>query len=257
MMHTWDKELASAILAVETAGQLISERFGKALPIIRKSPKEFVTRLDLDSQSIIVDSLQKDFPAHHYYTEESRGPQEIKGLTWVIDPIDGTHNYIAGLENVGISVALVSEDAFHIGILHFPMKSLLLYAVDGQGAFCNGEPIQVSRNTDLSKSMIAYDNQFHLSPKTWTNFEKIVDKAFTTRIFGVASWDMALIAMGKIDARVWNSTKLVDVAAGAVILKEAGGLTTDFQSSVLSFNPTELIASNGLVHNDLVALLNS
>jgi myo-inositol-1(or 4)-monophosphatase len=256
-MAEWDNELKSAIIAVKKAGRLITERFEKTLPIIRKSPYEFVTKLDLESQSIIVDSLKIDFPDYNLYVEESRNPQVIKGLTWVIDPIDGTHNYIAGLENVGISVALVSEDEFHIGVLHFPMKALILYAICGQGAYCNRTPIQVSRNTDLSKSMVTYDNQFHLTPKTWTNFEKIVSTAFTTRIFGVASWDMALIAMGKIDARIWNCTKLVDVAAGAVILKEAGGLTTDFQSSPLSFNPTELIASNGFVHNDLVTLLDS
>jgi len=254
-MNKWDKELKSAIYAVEKAGQLLNDHFEKKMSIIRKSAKEFVTEIDLESQSIIIESLKNDFPEYHFYTEESRNNKPIKGLTWVIDPIDGTHNYISGLTNVGISVALISEEDFHVGVLFFPMKSMILYAINGQGSFCNGDPIQVSKNKDLSKSMVAYDNQFHLSPDAFNKFEKITASIFTIRIFGVATWDIALIAMGKIDARIWNNTKLVDVAAGYVILKEAGGQMTDFNSQSLSLNPFNLIASNGYLHKDLVNIL--
>ena len=254
-MHKWDRELNSAINAAEKAGQLLNNNFEKKISIIRKSAKEFVTEIDLESQSIIIESLQNDFPDYHFYTEESRNNTPINGLTWVIDPIDGTHNYISGLTNVGISIALVSEEDIHLGVIFFPMKSMILYSINGQGSFCNGDPIKVSNNKDLSKSMVAYDNDFHLSSDAFIKFEKIIASIFTIRIFGAATWDIALIAMGKIDARIWNNTKLVDVAAGYVILKEAGGQMTDFNSKSFSLSPSNIIASNGYLHNDLVDIL--
>ena len=251
----WDKELATAIKAVKLAGDLILDNFEKKVPIIRKSPKEFVTKLDVECQNIIVESLERDFPEYNYYLEETRKKQAINGLTWVIDPIDGTHNYISGLDNVGISLALISENNYHLGILFFPMKSMIFSAIEGQGAFCNGKQIHVGKNLDLSKSMVAYDNQFHLTKSTLTNFKTLLEASFTVRILGAASWDFALIAMGKLDARVWNSAKLVDIAAGYVIVKEAGGEVTDFNFSKPSLSTLKVVASNGLVHFDLVSLM--
>jgi len=251
----WSKELESAISAVKEAGKLVAENFEKQIQVIRKDPKELVTKIDLQSQSIITEALKKDFPNYHFYTEETRQEQIIDGLTWVIDPIDGTHNYIAGLDNVGISVALVSEEEFYIGVLYFPIKSIIIYAVKGQGCFCNGEQIVVSKNNDLSKSMVTYDNQFHLTSGTLKNFERLASSVFTTRILGSASWDIALIVMGKIDARVWNKTKLVDIAAGCVIISEAGGKVTNFNGEPLTLNVSSAIASNGKVHNTIVGLM--
>ncbi len=206
MVAEWGMELKCAIGAIKKAGGLLSNSFERQLPIIRKSKNEFVTKIDIESQSVIVESLKKDFPAYECYTEEVRSNKDIEGLTWVIDPLDGTHNYISGLDNVGISIGLVSQDAFHLGVIYLPIKGLLLYAVKGQGAYCNDVKIEVGRNADLSKSMVTYDNQFHLDEKTFKNYERLIPSVFTTRIFGVATYDIALVAMGKIDARVWNST---------------------------------------------------
>jgi len=254
-MSEWSKELECAVVAAKIAGQLILDNFEKDIDIIHKSKKELVTEVDIKSQSIIQSILNKDFPEYDFFAEEGYDDEPIYGLTWVVDPLDGTHNYIAGIGNIGVSIALVSEKGFHLGVLFFPIKSKLVYAIDGDGAYCNGKLIRVSKNTDLSKSMVTYDNQFYLNPDFLINFEKIISKVFTVRIFGTASWDMLLIAMGKIDARIWNCTKLVDIAAGCVIVKEAGGCVSDFNYSNITNEPIDVVASNGLIHADLMQAL--
>jgi myo-inositol-1(or 4)-monophosphatase len=254
-MSKWSKELESAVIAAKMAGQLILDNFEKDIDIIHKSKKELVTEIDLKSQAIIQSMLKKDFPDYDFFAEEGCDDEPICGLTWVVDPLDGTHNYIAGIGNIGVSIALVSEEGFHLGILFFPVKSKLVHAIEGSGAYCNGKLIHVSKNPDLSKSMVAYDNQFYLNSDSLTNFEKIISKVFTVRIFGTASWDMLLVAMGKIDARIWNCTKLVDIAAGCVIVKEAGGCVSDFNFSNITNEPIDVVASNGLIHADLVKAL--
>lgn len=253
-MNKFELELESAIAAAKKAGNLLSKHFGKKTHTIRKNKNEFVTKIDIESQSIIIEYLGKDFPIYKVLTEETRFQKEINTLTWVIDPLDGTHNYISGIDNVGVSIALVSQQAFHMGVIYLPIKDLMLYAIEGQGAYCNDVKITVNNNVDITKSMIAYDNQFYLNRNIFKNFERLINTAFTTRIFGVATYDIALIAMGKIDARIWNCTKLVDIAAGNVIIREAGGKMTDFKNKPLSLNVKDVIASNGLVHDDLIKL---
>ena len=254
-MVDWGFELKCAIAAAQNAGKLLCDHFEKRPPTIRKSENEFVTKIDLESQSLIMEALGKDFPTYQFLAEETRYHKEISSLTWVIDPLDGTHNYISGIDNIGVSIALVSKHSFHIGVIYLPLKNLLLYAIEGQGAYCNDTKITVSNNTDLKKSMVAYDNQFYLDRNILKNYERLIASAFTTRIFGVATYDIALIAMGKIDARIWNCTKLVDIAAGNVIISEAGGKMTDFKNEPLSLmNVKQVIASNGLVHDDLIKL---
>lgn len=254
-MTKWDKELESAVLAAKKAGKVIIDNFEKDINIVHKSNKELVTEVDLHSQNIIQNILGKDFPDYNFFAEERCDRNPICGLTWVVDPLDGTHNYVAGVSNIGISIALISESSFFLGVIFFPLKSKLVYAIEGDGAYCNGKPIHVSKNSNLSQSMVAYDNQFYLKSSSLANFEKIVANIFTIRIFGVASWDMLLVAMGKIDARIFNCTKLVDIAAGCVIIKEAGGCVSDFNFLKITTNPIDVIASNRLVHHDLVEIL--
>ena len=188
-------------------------------------------------------------------TEEKKIPDSVHKLTWVIDPLDGTHNYIAGLPFSSVSVGLVDEKGFYLGAIYFPAEEKLFHAVKGQGAFCNGEPIQVSNNDRLDKAVVNYDNQFHLSEHSFANLQRIAQAAFTVRILGTATADLCLIASGIIDARIWNATKIVDIAAGSVILTEAGGKITNFEGDPINFNACSVVASNGLVHDQVLDVL--
>lgn len=249
-------ELKTALKAAKSAGEILKENFGKKNRVIRKSPKEMVSEVDMKSQEIITKILRDEFPNYGIITEEKK-LLEIKEerVLWIIDPIDGTHNFIAGLPFSGVSIALLEDNLFKIGVIYFPMEDELYHAVRDDGAFCNELPISVSANDDLSKSIINYDNQFYLSKRSFDNYKILTEHAFTTRIFGTATKDLCLTASGKIDGRIWNNTKICDIAAGIVILTEAGGKITNFDGSPCTINSNQVVASNGKVHDQLLSIL--
>lgn len=251
---TNNKELDIAINAAFAAGEIHKEHFGKKYRVIRKSPREMVSEIDMESQSVITEILESKFPDYGIVTEEERLSEIKSGKNWIIDPIDGTHNYIAGLPFSGVSIGLVEDKCFCLGVIYFHEEDELYYGVKGEGAFCNDEPISVSENENLSKSIINYDNQFYLSERSFEYYKTLTEKAFTTRIFGTATRDLCLTASGKIDGRIWNNTKICDIAAGAVILTEAGGKITNFNGSLCNINSHQVVASNGKVHDELLTI---
>jgi myo-inositol-1(or 4)-monophosphatase len=256
-MPDTDAELKIAVAAAQEAGKILKTNFGKKYRVLRKSPKEMVSIVDIQSQNAILKILKAHFPGYGIIIEE-RAPSPGKGgKNWIIDPLDGTHNYIAGLPFCGVSIGLVEENSFNIGVIYFPMENRLYYACKGAGAFLNGEKIAVSRNSELSKAIITYDNQFHLNEKSFLYYKRLTERAFTTRIFGTATNDICLTAEGKVDGRIWVNTKICDIAAGIVILTEAGGRITDFDGTRCTVESKQVIASNGSVHEELLAVVKS
>lgn len=255
----YTKELEIAKHAAREAGQVQLNLFSEKNHIIRKSSRELVSRTDIESQKVIESIFKKEFPDFKVFTEEKRVQEDYPtdGLFWIIDPLDGTHNYVAGLPFYGVSIALADSNNFYVGVIYLPAFDLLLWAVKDSGAYCNDRKLEVSKNNDLSKSMIAYDNQFYLASKSFENYCKIVEKSFTTRIIGSAVYDIYLIASGRIDGRIWNNTKICDIAAGITLIHEAGGNITDFQERPLGMSVHDAIASNRKVHDKIVAVLNS
>ena len=198
----YTKELDVAKSVAKEMGKIQLKNFRKNLKVIRKSPKDFVSNVDLECQNISYELLRKDFQ-YEILSEEKKTQDEIgTELFWIIDPVDGTHNYISGLPNFGVSIALATKKEFLLGVIYLPYFDEMYYAVKNQGAFMNDEKIQVSKNNDLEKSMITFDNQFYLNKKSFDVYKKIVDSCFTTRILGSAVYDFCLIASGKVDARV-------------------------------------------------------
>jgi myo-inositol-1(or 4)-monophosphatase len=252
----YTKELDVAKSVAKEMGKIQLKNFRKNLKVIRKSPKDFVSNVDLECQNLSYELLRKDFQ-YEILSEEKKTQDEIETeLFWIIDPVDGTHNYISGLPNFGVSIALASKKEFMLGVIYLPYFDEMYYAVKNQGAFMNGEKIQVSKNNDLEKSMIAFDNQFYLNKKSFDVYKKIVDACFTTRILGSAVYDFCLIASGKIDARVWNNTKVFDFAAGLTILNEAGGKVTDFSGNQVNLGTHDILGSNSFVHQGLLSRIN-
>ncbi len=246
------EELSAAVTAAKKGGEVLKRYSGQPFRVLRKSHHELVSEVDLKSQAAILDVLQTGGFEYGLLTEEKTDDIPKRGKTWIIDPLDGTHNYIAGLPFCGVSIALVEDSDFLLGVIYFPAEDLLFQAVKGEGAYKNGERISVSENDDLGKAVVNFDNQFHRSERSFSFYKKLVDRAFTTRIFGTASMDLCLIASGKIDGRIFLDSKLPDIAAGHVIVTEAGGKLTNFDGSRCDLNSRQVIASNGGIHADLV-----
>jgi acyl-CoA synthetase (AMP-forming)/AMP-acid ligase II/fructose-1,6-bisphosphatase/inositol monophosphatase family enzyme len=250
------RELAAAMDAAKEMGVVQMKKFRKDIHIIRKAPKEFVSEVDMACQQLCQEILTKKF-SYPVISEETREGQIPEGRCWLVDPMDGTHNFIAGLPEFGISIALVENNQFLLGVIYLPYFDELYHGIHGQGAFLNGEKITVSSNSDLEKSMVTYDNQFHSTPQVLKNYQKVMAACFTTRILGSAVYDLCLVARGLIDARIWNSTKMFDFAAGMVIVQEAGGKVTDFDGKDVHPLTKEVIASNEVVHSRLLQIISS
>lgn len=256
---SFEKELRVAQAAAKAAGRIQREYFLVKNHVVRKSPRELVSKTDLESQNVVMKVLRDAFPEYKIFTEETVNKKNYPHdeLFWIVDPLDGTHNYVAGLPFYGSSIALADSNNFYIGVIYIPIFDFLFWAIKGKGAYCNNRAISTSNNSDLSKSMVAYDNQFYLSEDSFARYGIIVKNAFTTRIIGSAVYDLCLVASGRIDARIWNCTKICDIAAGMVLVKEAGGRVTDFSGNSVRLHVRDVIASNGLVHGKLTEIVNS
>jgi myo-inositol-1(or 4)-monophosphatase len=251
-----DEELRVAVRAAKAAGRAVRGHFGSKDRVVQKSEKEFVTRSDIASQNIILRALSRAFPSYGYVSEEksTRLKRSEKPL-WIIDPLDGTHNFISGIPFFGISIGLYAKDAFQLGVIYFPLQKKLFTARRGSGAYCDGKRIRVSDNPKLSRAMVAYDNQFHRAQGAYHRYKRLASSAFTTRILGSAACDLCFIAEGVLDARVLNNAKLCDFAAGCVILAEAGGLVTDFSGKPVGLGTSQIAASNSRIHAELLKTL--
>ena len=250
-----NNELEIALEAAQEAGKILKENFGQTYRVLRKSPKEMVSVVDMQAQKTIIEVLEPHFPGYGIITEEKTAAVDRWGRNWIIDPLDGTHNYIAGLPFSGVSIGLAEGNDFLLGVIFIPMEDRLYYALKGQGAYLNHEPISTSQNPELSKAMVTFDNQFHLNARSFEYYKNLVERAFTTRILGTATNDICLTAEGKIDGRIWVNTKICDIAAGIVILTEAGGKIGNFDGTPCTLDSKQVVASNGKIHDELLEIV--
>ncbi len=241
---------------VVKAGDLVEVGKESEYKVIRKEQRELVTELDLVVQNYLFNSLRKIKKCNIYFEEVRNQYDEILlDECFIIDPIDASHNLIAGLPFYNISIGYVKNGELVFGIIYFPNSNDLYHAYKGKGAYRNLNKISVSKNVSLEKSIVAYDNQFHSSKKTMKNYIKLVDSVFTTRILGSANRDACFIAEGVLDARIWNTTKVYDIVAGLIIVSEAGGAVSDFSNQQVSLNSVnQVVMSNGLIHLELIKI---
>jgi myo-inositol-1(or 4)-monophosphatase len=245
-----------AIEAAKSAGRIIIENFEKKKKVTQKEAKELVTNVDVEAESAIMKIIRGKFPDHKFESEElGKEKYTAEDYLWIVDPLDGTHNYTYGVPFFNTSIALSRGGELILGAIYDPVHDKMFYAEKGEGAFVNGQPTHVSDRTKLSEALIMYDNQFHKRDDMFANLQKIYPKIFTVRISGSAATDACLVASGVADARIWHKTKVVDVAAGVVIVEEAGGRATDFKGNPLQLGGTEVIVSNGKILPELVATL--
>ncbi|HOI19079.1 MAG TPA: inositol monophosphatase [Candidatus Woesearchaeota archaeon] len=221
----------------------------------QKESKEYVTNCDIASENAIIEVLKEEYPDSSIYSEEVGTITGKEEMLWVIDPIDGTHNFIHNLPFYAISIGLYRSGKPYAGLIYAPEFEACFSALKGSGAFLNDRRITVSNIEKLSRSMVAYDNQFHKHPFMLPNLAVLQEKCFTVRIFGSAAIDLCNISRGFIDARIFHKTKIFDFAAGVTIVTEAGGKVTNFRGQEININTTDIIASNGKIHEELVKAL--
>ena len=264
MLSSLSANLNVMIKACQKAGRRMVRDFGELgnLQVMQKAPKDFVTAADLTAEKILMESLREDRPDYGFLSEEkgSVPAQNDSPFTWIIDPIDGTTNFIHAIGQFAISLALKENDEIIAGVVYNPISSELYYAEKGTGAFLmlpsGTVRLRVSGRSRLSDSILEMN---YLHPKNPLLTEKVADAFLVLRGFGSAALGLANVAAGRTDAFIGSGLSLWDAAAGFLLVKEAGGFVSDLAgdleiSKILSSK--KLVASNQLIGDSLLKLLN-
>ena len=249
--------LSTAIEAVMKAGEIQMRYIDSGFEISHKGTIDLVTEADVAVETMFRTLIGERFPDHTILAEEFGEDAATRGAShcWVFDPIDGTNNYAHGLPIFCSSLALEIDGRGEIGAIYDPTRKELFVAERGGGAFLNGRPIRVSQASSLVESMLVtgfpYDVHARI-PEIVGLFGEFVGRARAVRRLGSAALDLCSVAAGRMDGFWEQDLKPWDIAAGTIIVEEAGGKVTDFVGERFSSRRHQLLATNGKIHDDML-----
>ena len=244
--------------AVREAGLYLRSNLGRAIEASYKGAVDLVTPFDLGSQEILVGRLSAAFPSHGFLAEEGLSRTGDSGYRWVIDPLDGTTNFAHGFPVFSVSAALESEGRLALGFVFDPMRDEMFRAQAGRGASLNGAPIRVSGVADLGRSLLATGFPYDVRQSPVNNLDhwaRFIVRAQAIRRCGSAALDLSYVACGRFDGFWELKLKPWDMAAGALIVREAGGLVTDAGNGPFVLDAPGIVATNGLLHRAIIDVL--
>lgn len=249
----------TAVDAAKKAGSLLKENLGKVHAIEMKGAVDIVTEMDRLAEDLIINELKSAFSDCGILTEESIEHRSLSSYRWIIDPLDGTTNYAHGYPVFCVSIALEKDGDVIFGVVYSPMLNELFTAERGNGAYLNDKRIYVSRVNDLNSSLLATGFPYDVRTSQNNNinhFANFAVRAQAIRRAGSAALDLCYIACGRFDGFWELKLKPWDVAAGGLIIQEAGGELSDFKGSPFSIFSQETLASNGIIHKEMLGVLN-
>lgn len=248
-----------AIRLAKKAGQIQMDEFGKINRVRFKGAAEIVTDIDKKCERMIVGEICKEFPGHDIVAEEGSGRRSKSEWRWIIDPLDGTINYAHGYPLFAVSIALEHKGDTVLGVVYEPNRNELFVAEKGGGAELNGRKISVSKVAALRKALLdtgfAYNVHEREKADNVVHFRNFLFEALAFRRDGAAAVDLCYVACGRFDGFWELYLKPWDIAAGQLIVKEAGGTVSSFDGSKLDVYGTEILASNGKLHRQMVKIL--
>ncbi|HQP32427.1 MAG TPA: inositol monophosphatase family protein [Deltaproteobacteria bacterium] len=246
--------LEFAITLARQTGDYISARSTTDFAVEHKGRIDLVTEVDKAAQERIVSAIERRFPDHGIVAEEGYRKDGGSGYTWIIDPLDGTTNYVHRLPVYAVSLALYRGESPLLGVCYNPAAGELFAAETGKGATRNGTPITVSTTTEFVDALVATGFPYRSQnlEKITARFFRVVTRAQGVRRLGAAALDLCYVACGVFDAFWEEGLAPWDMAAGALILKEAGGRITNLDGSPFDLARGTVIASNSRLHDDLL-----
>ncbi len=260
MSENYSRELLFAQATAQEAGKILMESYGQAT-MYGKSAHDIGTKPEVIAEERIKELIQRQYPKHNFWGEET-GEQYRGGLfTWIIDPLDGTRNYLHGIPYFSVSIALQSGDEVVMGVVYNPYTGDLVHAQKGQGAFWgNRQLIMPNDKSELAEAVICsdwggsekHDETIH---KGIRNLERLITASRSVVVHFSPALDLCRIAIGMMDVLVTLSTEVEDHAAGALIVKEAGGVVSNVGSETWDFRTRGIVAANASLHTAVQALL--
>ncbi|MBN9483756.1 MAG: inositol monophosphatase [Bacteroidetes bacterium 43-93] len=245
--------------ATKEAGKIIQQYFQGSFNIENKEGiNNLVTEVDKHSEKAIIDIIRKNYPEHSIISEEEGEMLQESDYQWIIDPIDGTVNFAHGIPICCVSIGLKHKDELLLGAVYNPMMNELFFAEKGKGAYLNDKPIRVSSKTNFAKACLVTG-----FPYKWPNssehpirvFERFILEGLPVRRLGSAAIDLCWVACGRFDGFWEYNLSSWDVAAGYLIVQEAGGRITNFDGAPYSVFDKETLATNGHIHEDMLRLI--
>lgn len=251
--------LDAAITASQEAGAILRNHARSGFHIEHKNPIDLVTDADRAAEQCAIDRLSAQFPSHRFLAEErGRVEHSTSPYLWIIDPLDGTTNFAHGFPFYCVSIGLEYRGHCVLGVVFDPSRNELFTATEGGGACLNGQRIDVSQTASLDNSLLvtgfAYDIR-ETANNNLDHFARFALKAQGIRRTGSAALDLCYVAAGRFDGFWEVKLHPWDMAAGSVILREAGGKLTNFDGEALSIYGQELVASNGHIHPAMLTVL--
>jgi len=249
-----------AVDAARDAGDLLrNELRGTRRISYKGAPTNLVTEMDARAEALILDRLTAAFPDDGVLSEESGARPGRSGRRWIVDPLDGTTNYAHGVPLFGVSIALETAGRVTLGVVYAPTLEELFIAERGGGAFLNDDRLRVSATTELGASLLTTGFPYNIRENPDNNLREYAAFAVRSRAvrrFGSAVIDLAWVAAGRYDG-FWELTLGPwDAAAGVLLVEEAGGRVTNLVGGSLDLDKPEIVASNGRIHEAILAVLN-
>lgn len=246
--------LKTGILAAKEAEKIIMEYYSKSIGVELKGDETPVTAADREAERAIVERIKSRFPKHSILGEEHGTDSTDSEYLWIIDPIDGTKNYIRKIPMFATEIALMKNNELILGVSNAPVMNELLYAERGKGAYCNGKKIRVSSRRNLKDSFMSFGGiNYFEKLNLIENLLKLGNSMQGRRGFG-DFWGYHLLAQGKIEVMTEADIKIWDIAALTVIVEEAGGKVTDLEGNAISNDTKMVVASNGVLHEDVLKI---
>ncbi len=236
------------IKACEKASKVIIRDFGEVenLQVAKKGPRDFVTKTDKRVEEILIEELSRAKKNYSFLTEESGIIEKNdKDKIWIIDPIDGTTNFLHGIPHFAISIALKIDNELKSALIHDPIKNEIFFAEVNNGAYYNNHRIRVSNKTDIEDCLFSSDQ----------HGVKVIFPSLNMRSSGCAALDLAYVGSGRLDGFFHNKINLWDIAAGILIVKEAGGSTNDF--SKFEYDSIDIRAASSSIYSKMMKKLNN
>lgn len=250
-----------AIQAARAAGKILMRHYKvfSRSEVRKKSRHEIVTRVDLEANQAIIKIIKSKYKNHDFLSEETGLEENPEKYIWLIDPLDGTTNYSTKCPVFAVSIALAYQAKIILGVTFAPLTRELFVAQRGRGATLNRKKIHVSKTPALKKSVITYgyshrDRSYSRAIKIYS---RIFEKTTNVRHFGSSTLELAYVACGRTDAEyIPGQINIWDVAAGVLMVEEAGGTVTDFKGFRCGLDCRDILASNGKIHQELLRQIN-
>ena len=252
--------LETAQKAAFEAGKILIDNFGKVSKedIRKKAATDFISYVDETSERKIIETIQQSFPEHTVFAEEGGMVEKKSDYTWIIDPLDGTTNYLRSVPIFAISIALKYKDETLVGVVYDPVHDDLFYAEKGHGTFLNDKSVQVSRKANLNESFIATGFPFKSKHKLdgyLSVFKGIFNSCIGIRRMGAAAIDLAYVACGRFEGFWEIGLAPWDIAAGRILITEAGGRISDFWNTEDFKDSSYILATNDAIHQELGGII--